>query len=225
MRLKGFSPGYSPAAYIFDMDGTITDNMHLHTRVWLSYLRELGAEPPEPAAFHAHTAGNTNPEILRKYLGQSLSDADVARFAAEKEIRYRGLVANETAPLAGLPEFLTRARQAGIGLALATSAGMDNVDFLLPQLGLDHAFDVIVTSGDVTRGKPDPEVFLIAAERLGVAPERCLVFEDAPKGIEAAHRAGMPVAVILTTLDEQEALALPGVIAAAVDFTSFEPPL
>lgn len=217
MRLDGFSP----AACIFDMDGTITDNMPVHTQVWLSYLRELGAQPPEPAVFHAYTAGNTNPEILRKYLGPGLSDADAARFAEEKEIRYRSLVAREVAPLAGLPEFLARARREGIRLALATSAGMDNVDFMLPLLGLEHAFQVIVTSEDVTRGKPDPEVFLIAANRLGIAPERCLVFEDAPKGIEAAHRAGMRVAVILTTMDEQAALALPGVIAAARDFTSF----
>ena len=101
-------------------------------------------------------------------------------------------------PLIGLPEFLQQARAAGMRLGVATAADLVNAAFVLEGIGLRQVFDVIVTADDITRGKPDPEIFLLAAQRLGVPPGRCLVFEDAPMGIEAARRAGM-LAVALTT--------------------------
>ena len=100
----------------------------------------------------------------------------------------------------GLVEFLQQARAAGMRLGVATAANWENVEFVLQGIGLRDAFDTIVTADDITRGKPDPEIFLIAAQRLGVPPERCLVFEDALMGIEAARRAGMDLVALTTSI-------------------------
>lgn len=199
------------------MDGTLIDNMPFHNRVWIEYLTELGASP-DPHTFHHRTAGKTNPEILRLHLGETLPDADVAVYSLEKEERYRRVYQDAVQPLPGLGSFLHSARAQGLPLALATSAGLENIDFVLRRLDLQGVFQAVVSAEDVTCGKPDPEGFLLAARRLGVEPERCMVFEDSTKGIEAAHRAGMPVLAILTGMSAGEALALPGVIAAARDY-------
>ena len=205
-------------AMIFDMDGTLIDNMPYHNQIWTSYLAELGAAM-DPGSFHQLAAGKTNPEILRLYLGEDLSDADAEKYAEEKARRYRRLYAQEVRPLPGLEAFIERARRAGIKLALATSAGRENIDFVLSRIGLSDAFQAVVSAEDVTRGKPDPQAFLLAARHLGVDPRDCLVFEDAPKGVEAAHRAGMRVVALLTSMSEAEARGMPGVIHAANDYT------
>ena len=205
-------------AFIFDMDGTLIDDMPFHTHIWVSYLTELGA-PVDAHTFHERTAGFTNKEILRTYLGADLPDEAVDVYAREKEIRYRSTYRDAIQPIPGLVDFLRQARSAGIRLALATSAPRENIDFVLEIIGLVGYFEVIVGAEEVTRGKPDPEIFQIALRRLGLTAQQALVFEDSRGGIEAARRAGLPVIAITTGMPADRALTLPGVRRAAVDYT------
>jgi HAD superfamily hydrolase (TIGR01509 family) len=202
------------------MDGTLIDNMPFHNRVWIEYLTELGAQP-DARTFHDLSAGKTNPEILRQFLGPQLTDADVAVYSQEKELRYRRLYHQVMQPIPGLAGFLESARQLGLPMALATSAGRENIDFVLRRLALENTFQAVVSAEDVTRGKPDPQAFMLAAQRLGIEPARCLVLEDSVKGIQAAHRAGMKVVAVLTGMRADEAMALHGVIAAVQDYNAF----
>lgn len=210
------------SAFIFDMDGTLVDNMPFHTRAWMETLGELGANP-DPRTFLDRTAGMVNPEIFRLFLGGRLTDEQIADYAALKEQRYRRIYAPHLSPLAGLPEFIQGARAAGMRLAVATAANTENAAFILDGIGLRAAFDAIVTADDITRGKPDPQIFRIAAQRLGIAPERCLVFEDAPMGIEAARRAGMDAVALTTSITAQKAQSLAGVRLAVRDFRTLNP--
>lgn len=206
------------SAFIFDMDGTLVDNMPFHNRVWIDFLTEKGAQV-DPETFNDRTAGKTNPEIFRMYLGAQFEDALLPVYSREKEVRYREAYRPHLQPVHGLLDFLTAARQAGIRLALATSAGQENIDYVLEHLAIAGAFQAVVNGEEVRHGKPDPEIFLEAAKRLGAAPNACLVFEDSRGGIEAARRAGMPAVVITTSMAERQALAIPGVAMAVQDFS------
>ena len=204
-------------AIIFDMDGTMVDNMAVHNRIWVEFFAEMGIQL-DLAAFNARTAGRTNPEVLRIYLGDDLGAQQLQQLGEEKEVRYRAFFAAHARPVAGLHDLLHAARQAGYRLGVATAAPARNVDFMLGCLHLDNFFDVVVNGEDVTHGKPDPEIFLKAAERLGVSPAACLVFEDARMGVEAAHRAGMRAMLVTTSIPADEAKDIPGVIKVIADF-------
>ncbi len=205
------------SAFIFDMDGTLVDNMSYHFDAWIEYLNELGAHP-DPRTFMELTAGKINPEIFRMFLGADMTDEQIAFHAAEKENRYRRLYSPHMRPMPGLVDFLRQARAAGLRLGVATAANWENVEFVLQGIGLRNEFDTIVTADDITRGKPDPEIFLTAAQRLGVPAECCLVFEDSLMGIEAAHRAGMDSVVLTTTIAATRVANLSGVRLSTIDF-------
>jgi beta-phosphoglucomutase family hydrolase len=204
-------------AIIFDMDGTMIDNMPVHNRIWVEYLTEIGAQV-DPETFHDRTAGKTNPEIMRMYLGDAHSKEDLAVLGEEKEIRYRKLFLDRVRPMQGLMELLKTARQNGLKLAIATSAPPENVSFVLGSLGLQNFFDAIVNGEEITRSKPEPEIFLKAAERIAIDPAHCLVFEDARYGVEAARRAGMRAIVVTTGMDADAACQIPGVWKAISNF-------
>jgi beta-phosphoglucomutase family hydrolase len=210
-----------PQAFIFDMDGTIVDNMGWHTRVWIDILAGEGVTIA-PEEFHRQTAGKTNPVLLRQMLGD-LSDEQVADIAARKEVRYRELFRPHLRPVPGLIAFLERSRALGLRLALATSAGRANIAFVLEGIGAEGLFDAVVSGEELTHSKPHPEIFLTSAAKLGVPPERCVAFEDAPAGIESARRAGMWVVAITTSLTAGEALREEGVARAEADFTALDP--
>lgn len=205
------------AAFIFDMDGTLVDNMRVHNQVWINFLAEKGAQV-DPKTFNDLTAGKTNPEIFRMFLGAQFPDALIPEYSQEKETRYRQMYHQQIHPVAGLEAFLSAAQEAGVRLGLATSAGPENIDFVMDSLGIAPYFQAVVNGEEIKRGKPDPEIFLEAAKRLNVAPETCLVFEDSYGGIEAGRRAGMAVIAITTGLSKEQALALPGVVLAVQDF-------
>ncbi len=209
-------------AFLFDMDGTLVDNMAFHCQTWRELLEREG-RPISEEQFYREAAGKTNPEILRQYLGEHLTDADCADYAVKKEALYRELYAPHLAPIAGLIPFLEKANAAGIALALATSAGENNIRFVTQGLGLESYFKATARGDEVTRGKPDPEIFLLAAERLGVAPKNCVVFEDAFAGIEAAGRAGMPVVALATTLLPEQLTGIAHIVRIASDYTDLEP--
>ncbi len=215
------SQNHRITAFLFDLDGTLVDNMRLHYVVWSDYLSSHGVQV-DPDDFRHRTAGMTNPEILRLAFGSQITTEAMEAHAAAKEIRYRDMARAEFRPLPGLVEFLDSARTAGMRLALATAAPRENVDFALECLNLREAFHAQVCADDITRGKPDPQTFLLAAERLGVPPAQCLVFEDSDAGMRAAANAGMPVIALTTGMPAGQALGYPNVRLAVPDYTSLE---
>ena len=180
----------APRAVLWDMDGTLLDSADYHWLAWRDMLHAEGY-PITHDQFKA-TFGQRNDTILRGYFGASLPDAEVARVGGAKEARYRELVRERGITLLpGVGMWLARLRAAGWRQAIASAAPRANVEAIVAALDIAPFFGAIVAAEDVQRGKPDPQVFLLAAERLGAPPARCVVVEDAPAGIEAAHRAGM----------------------------------
>lgn len=208
-------------ALIFDMDGTIVDNMWVHTAVWLELLSEFGLNMSQ-LEFQAATAGNTNGELLRKLIDPQMSEARVAEIAHEKETRYRERFRPHLQPVAGLELLLQQAQQANVTLAVATAANGPNIEYVLDGLDLRRYFATVVGADDVKRGKPEPDLFLLVAERLNLSPEHCLVFEDSLAGLEAAHRAGMRSVAITTSHEAAEMMIHPTVRQAIPDFTHFQ---
>jgi beta-phosphoglucomutase len=175
---------------LWDLDGTLIDSSELHYEAWAEVLRELG-RPLDRAVF-AQSFGNRNDTILRQLLRVEGSDEEIQRLGQRKEELYRDRVRARGAPLLpGASAWLRRLERAGWRQALASSAPRANIEATLEPLGLHDFFDAIVSAEDVTRGKPDPLVFLTAAGRLGLPPARCVVVEDAPAGLLGARRAGM----------------------------------
>lgn len=188
----------APRAVLWDMDGTLVDSGGLHFAAWREILRGLGRDLAR-AEFDA-TFGQRNDAILRRLLDPAIGAADVARIGDEKEARYRALVADRgIQPLAGALAWLRRLAAAGWRQAIASSGPRANAEAIVGALGLHGAFAAVAAAEDVAHGKPHPEVFLVAAARLGVAPPRCVVVEDAPPGVEAGRRAGMPTIGVLST--------------------------
>lgn len=203
---------------IFDMDGTLVDNMGVHTAVWLELLAEFGVEMTA-LEFQAATGGNTNIELLRKLVNPAMSEAEANAIGLKKEILYRERYQPDLRPVAGLMPFLRQAQQVGLKTAVATAAGQENIDFVLGGLSLRPYFAAVVGADDVARGKPFPDLFLAAADRLDLPPEACLVFEDSLAGLEAARRAGMAAIALTTSHPPEELSRLPGVRQTMPDYT------
>jgi beta-phosphoglucomutase family hydrolase len=192
-------------AVIFDMDGVLVDSGASHRAAWRAMLDELGVAEPEQA--WRRTIGRPAHEAVSRLLGRDLSEDEARRLSELKHEHYTRLAASGLPPVRGAAAFLDTLAALGVPRALATSARRADVTRLLEPLGfLDH-FAVIVAAEDVRRGKPHPEVYLRAAEGLGVAPERCLVFDDSRVGIEAARAAGMRVIAVATAHGGGELLA------------------
>ena len=206
-------------AFIFDMDGTIVDNMDFHTRAWITFFERRGTSIDADEFFRT-TAGRQGREIIRSYLGETLSDVEVSALNAEKEQVYRELYGPHRKTMDGFDALIALAKADGVALAVATAAPPGNIEFTLDGLDLRRHFDTVVGAADVPRGKPHPDVFLLAAERCGVAPEHCIVFEDAPLGVEAARRAGMRAVVLTTTLPAEAFAEFDNVIHIASDFSA-----
>jgi beta-phosphoglucomutase family hydrolase len=186
-------------ALIFDMDGVLCDTMPYHLKAWLHYsatIPELAGASREQLE---KMGGKRNQELLPELLGHPVPTADIQRWSSEKEAVYRALIRDDIHWLPGLIPFLQQAQTAGLRLGLGTSACRENVDLLLSQDQLRDFFTAQVIETDVERGKPDPQCYLLVAERLGVAPEQCLVFEDAIAGVQAARNAAMRCWGVLTT--------------------------
>jgi beta-phosphoglucomutase family hydrolase len=208
----------APRAFIFDMDGTIVDNMAFHTKSWLAFFERRGHALDADEFFRA-TAGRQGHEIMRTYLGEHITKESSAELDAEKEALYRELYGPHLEAVPGFDRLIANAKADGVALAVATAAPNDNIVFTLDGLDLRKHFKAVVGAADVARGKPNPDVFLLAAERCGVAPEHCIVFEDAPLGVEAARRAGMRAVVLTTTLPAEAFAEFDNVICVARDFS------
>lgn len=193
-----------PQAVIFDLDGTLVDNMRFHIQAWVAMARSLGIELAAERVEREFN-GKRNEEIFPALLGRPVPPEELTRLAEEKESHYRQLFAPHLAPVQGARELIVRLREAGLGLAVASAAPRANRSFVLDGLGLRSHFAHVIGAEDVKRGKPHPDLFLAAAQALGVDPAACIVFEDAVLGVRAARAAGM-LAVGLTTLTPAEVL-------------------
>src|SRR5471032_885722 len=211
----------SQRAFIFDMDGTIVDNMGFHTKSWITFFERRG-QTVDPDAFFRDTAGRQGHEIMRSYIGDHLSKEESAALNAEKEALYRELYAPHLATVAGFEQFIAKAKSLGVKLAVATAAPNENIAFTLDGLDLRKQFDAIAGAADVARGKPNPDVFLLAAERAGSLPANSIVLEEAPLGVEAARRAGMRAVVLTTTLPASAFAEFDNVICVARDFSELD---
>jgi beta-phosphoglucomutase len=177
-------------AVLWDLDGTLVDSEEFHWRSWRDTMRPEGVELTY-AQFLA-SFGQRNDRIVPGWLGRDVDAARMRRIGEDKETEYRRLAeAHGLTPLPGAREWLTALSADGWKQSIASSAPRVNVDMMLRVAGLEGYFDAIVAADDVTIGKPDPQVFLKAAEKLDVPPSRCIVVEDARAGVEGAKRAGM----------------------------------
>ena len=188
---------------IFDWDGVIIDSAKLHEESWRQLARELGKRIA-PDSF-VRGFGMKSGQIIEKIHHWASEPKEIAELADRKEAIYRELVTKGAiAPLPGVVEWLHQLHEAAVPCAVASSTPRANIEAVLARIGLDKAFRAIVAAEDVLHGKPNPEVFLKAAERLKIAPKNCVVFEDAYVGIEAAHAAGMKVVAVATTHSPEE---------------------
>ncbi len=191
---------YDPVAAIFDLDGTLTDNMPWHARAFEVFMRRHGL-PPLTMELRRRLDGKRNDEIMPVLFGRDLTADEQRDLAHEKETLYRETAAGQLEPMPGLLALLDALEAREIPVAVATSGPRENVSYSLREIGLADRITVIVRGDEVPHGKPAPDIYLRAAELLGVDPARCLGFEDAPVGVEAIVRAGMRCVALTTSFD------------------------
>jgi len=184
------------AAAIWDMDGVLVDSTEAHFEAW----RRMAAARGETLTRERFlpTFGMNNPDAIRVLFG-AVPEADARAIATDKEIEFRRLLRGRAAALPGADALVRALRAAGHPLAIASSAPRENIRAVLEELGLADAFGATASGDDIRHGKPDPEIFLLAAERLGVPRRDCIVLEDADVGVLAAKRAGMRAFAITMT--------------------------
>jgi beta-phosphoglucomutase family hydrolase len=174
---------------IFDVDGVLVDSYQAHYQSWQRLGREIGAQMSEQQ--FVATFGRTSREIIREFWPHlATSDDQVAQIDDRKEELFREILAADFPAMEGAVELIDALAAADFSLAVGSSGPPENVGLVLDKLSRRDRFQAVVTGRDVTRGKPDPQVFLLAAERLGLPPGRCVVIEDAPAGVAAAKAAG-----------------------------------
>jgi beta-phosphoglucomutase-like phosphatase (HAD superfamily) len=203
-------------AFIFDMDGTMIDSMPWHARSWIEFVARHGLKL-DVSDILARTTGRTGTECMRELFERELSDAECQALVHEKEEIYRAMFHDNFTEVAGFTAFAKAAEARGLKVAVGTAGDKGNIEFAMSRLKMDPLPLAIVGGDEGFTGKPTPAIFLEAARRIGVAPERCIVFEDAPFGIEAARRGGMRAVAVCSTHTAAE-LAGPHVIAAVRDY-------
>lgn len=206
-------------AFLFDLNGTIIDDMGYHTTAWQNILNnDLGANFTREEV-KAQMYGK-NEEVLTRFFGKDFFTMErMNELSFEKERRYQQAYLPKLSLIAGLKEFLESAKTAGIKMAIGSAAIPFNIDFVLNNLQLRDYFPIVVSADDVTTSKPHPETFLLGAAALGVTAKDCIVFEDAPKGVESALNAGMQTFVLTTTHPKEDFLQYNNVLGFGADYT------
>lgn len=179
------------------MDGVLVDNSEYHLKAWKAFAAEYGCNLTEDDI--RRRLGFTNKEYMRFVLGREPTEREVLDATVRKEALYREVYGAHIAPPPGLVDLLNAFRRRGVQCGVATSAPVENVDFVLDGIDIREYFRIVVDSSHVKHGKPDPEVYLLAAERLGSATSDCVVFEDAIAGVQAGKAAGMKVIAITSS--------------------------
>ncbi len=207
-----------PQAILFDLNGTMIDDMHFHLDVWHNVVNQLGAQlSREQVKLQMY---GTNPEFLGRVFGVNhFTPEQVEAITVEKEREYQKVYKPHLRLINGLAQFLERAQKNNIKMGIGSAAPPVNVDFALDNLNIRQIFGAVVSAAGVQKSKPDPEVFLKVALQLGVAPENCVVFEDAPKGVEAARNAGMKAVAITTIHETEDFKQYPNLLFSIKDYT------
>jgi HAD superfamily hydrolase (TIGR01509 family) len=175
-------------AVVFDMDGVLIDSHPAHRAAWREFLRVMGRDASE-AELAFILEGRTRSEILRHFFGE-LGNEDLQEFGKRKDEIFRGME-RQIGPVFGVLDFVEELDRRGIPMAVATSASEIRTFSTIERLGLGGCFEAVITASDVSAGKPNPMVYRLACERIGVPPQEALAFDDASAGIEAARSAGM----------------------------------
>ena len=192
-------------AVIWDMDGVIADTALYHFKAWQDVFRKRGVSYTEED--FKRNFGRRNDTIIPDIMGGNLSPSEVEAIATEKEENYRQRVAQNIKPLPGAIELIRALRERGVKMAIASSSPVENIQLILGGLGIDSYFQVIVWGRQVSEGKPSPQGFLLAAKKLEVAPENCVVIEDAIDGVAGAKRAGMSCLAVTNNHSKQSLVA------------------
>jgi len=208
-----------PNAFIFDLNGTMINDMEYHLTAWFNILNDDLKAGLSREVVRSHMYGK-NEELLDRIFGKGHFDKQRAdELSLIKEKKYQQAFRPHLQLIAGLPAFLQKAEKHHIKMAIGSAAIPFNIDFVLDNLSIRHYFKAIVSADDVTISKPHPEVFLKAAAHLHETPADCIVFEDAPKGVEAALNAGMKCVVLTTMHSIDEFQGYPNIVSFVADYT------
>lgn len=209
----------SSKAFLFDLNGTMIDDMHYHWDVWFDVItNQLGAKLTKDEV-RAHMYG-TNREVLTRIFGEGkFTTQEFEKISHAKEVRYQEIYKPHLDLLPGLFALLETVKRREIKMAIGSAAPPFNINFVLDSLNIRHYFQEVLSGDDVAQSKPNPEVYLKAAKLLGVTPSSCIVFEDAPKGVEAAANAGMKSVVITTMHSEEEFSRYDNILLYIKDYT------
>jgi len=190
---------FKPKAILFDLNGTMINDMEYHTLAWHSIMNnELGANLPYESV--KKEMYGKNHEVLQRVFGPDrFSQEEMDQLSFAKEKRYQEGYFPHLSLIKGLGDFLEKAKSKLLPMAIGSAAIPFNIDFVVDGVNIRNYLSAIVSADDVNMSKPDPETFLKAAEALNIAPKDCIVFEDAPKGVESAERGGMKCIVLTTT--------------------------
>lgn len=211
------------AAFLFDLNGTMVDDMAFHLDAWYEIIvDDLGAKMTRDEVKH-QLYGKSEELLVRIFGTDRFTTEEIAAICLQKEAKYSMRYRPHVDLIPGLFSFLERAHDLGIPMALGTASIKENISLVIDTLKISHYFSAIVGADDVARSKPHPETFLSAAQKLGVAASSCIVFEDAPKGVEAAMNAGMRAVVITTMHEPKEFECYTNIVAFVQDYTTLEP--
>jgi beta-phosphoglucomutase len=189
-------------AFLFDLNGTMIDDMPYHIKAWHSILNDLGANISEEETMHQ--CYGKNDELLERVFPARFSKAEKDEITVKKEAAYKQAYLTHLKLIDGLDSFLQQAKERNIKMAIGSAAIMSNIDFVLDNLNIRHYFDAIISADDVALSKPNAETYLKCADALDVLPHDCIVFEDIPKGVESADNAGMKAIVVVGIHKENE---------------------
>ncbi|WP_202552151.1 HAD family hydrolase [Ginsengibacter hankyongi] len=210
-------------AFIFDLNGTMIDDMQYHAEAWYHILNNDLNAGLSWDEVKAEMYGKNDELLVRIFGGDHFTKEKIKELSIEKERRYQKAYLPNLSLINGLREFLEKAKQQRIPMAIGSAAIPFNIDFVLDNLKIRHYFQAIVSADDVTISKPDPETFTKCSELLNVSAKDCIVFEDAPKGVEAAANAGMETVVLTTMHSQAEFKNFKNVIAFIKDYSAVGP--
>jgi len=215
MMTSGTSP--DQMGVIFDMDGVLVDSFEPHFLSWQQSARVWGLDMTKEQ--FTQTFGRTSRDIAKTLWGDKLSNKDIIAFDMRKEQEYRKIIRDDFPAMPGAPELITQLCESGFKLAIGSSGPAENVELVLECLKARDKFCATVNGSEVRHGKPGPDVFLIAADKMGLAPNRCCVVEDAPAGVQAAKSAHMAVVAITGTVDKSQLVDADMVIESLQELT------